>query len=164
MRVEENRLLVSTGLQPFEPGGDAAWLAGFHHAIELRPRYCETDQVGHVSNTSYGLYLEQARLAYMRAARVDDPVGRLRLDHVAAEITTRFVAPCYYDDTLRVLTRCTRLGRSSLDLEQAIVGPDGSIRTLSRTVAVSYDFDGDRSKPWSDVQRAGLRALEGRDL
>ncbi|TAM91321.1 acyl-CoA thioesterase [bacterium] len=165
MRVEENGILVTTGmLQPFEPGCHEAWLANFHHAVEVRPRYCETDQVGHVSNTSYDFYLEQARLAYMRAACVDDHTRRLRLDHVAAEITMRFVAPCYYDEALRVLTRCARLGRSSLDLEQVILGPEGGIRTLSRTVTVSYDFDGGRSKPWNDAQRAGLRALEGRDL
>ncbi|HVA37402.1 MAG TPA: acyl-CoA thioesterase [Candidatus Dormibacteraeota bacterium] len=151
-------------LQPFEPGGREAWLAAFRQAVEIRPRYCETDQVGHVSNTSYGLYFEQARLAYARAARIDEPRGRLSLDHVAAEITMRFVAPCYYDEALRVLTRCVRLGRSSLELEQAIVGPDGTLRTVSRTAAVSYDFDADRSRPWSEAQRAGVRALEGREI
>lgn len=151
-------------LQPFEPGRQQEWLAAFRHAIDLRPRYCETDQVGHVSNVSYGFYLEQARLAYARAADIDDPKGRLSLDHVAAEITTRFVAPCYYDEALRVLTRCVRMGRSSLDLEQAIVGADGTLRTLARTVAVCYDFEADRSRQWTPMQRAGVRALEGRSI
>ncbi|TAM59335.1 hypothetical protein EPN52_07970 [bacterium] len=165
MRVTENEILVSIGmLQPSESGGHEAWLATFRHAIEIRPRYCETDQVGHVSNTSYALYLEQARLAYARAARVDDPAGRLSLDHLPAEITTRFVAPCFYDEVLRVLTRCLRLGHSSLELEQAIVSSERALRTLSRTVMVSYDFDAQRSRPWSAEQRAGLRELEEREL
>jgi len=151
-------------LQPFEPGAEAAWLADFKHCIEIRPRYCETDQVGHVSNTSYGLYLEQGRLAYTRDAKIDDRRGRLKLDHVPAEITVRFVAPCYYDQPLRLYTRCIRMGRSSIELEQAIVDDDGNVKTIARTVAVSYDFETDRSRPWSEAQRAGVRALEGRDV
>jgi hypothetical protein len=34
----------------YADGGEAAWLASFRFSVDVRPRYCECDGQGHVSN------------------------------------------------------------------------------------------------------------------
>jgi acyl-CoA thioesterase FadM len=57
--------------------------------------------------------------------------------HNAAEITLRFLGPCFYDEPLAVHTRVAALGRSSAVLENAITGDGpGEIRMIARVVVV----------------------------
>ncbi len=146
-------------LELFPPGGEAAWLRSFSWSAPIRPRFCETDALGHVSNVSYTAYVEIARLDFFNS--LDDP-GRRRphfgFMHNAAEITMRFVRPCFYDEELAIHTRVATLGRSSAILEHAITPRGGDdIRTLARVAIVCVNDD--RSAPWSDAQRAILAPL-----
>jgi len=145
----------------YEPGNEAAWLASFHFEVEVRPRYCEVDALGHVSNTAYPAYLEFGRLQYFIAAG-DPESGPFAFAHVTAELQLRYLAACFYDEPLRIASKLTGLGRSSATMEQALVGADRSLRALSRVAMVRSD--GRTSAPWSAAQRAVLEAFEGRTL
>ncbi len=148
-------------LELFEPGNEAAWLASFHFGVELRPRYCELDGLGHVSNTVYPAYLEFGRLQYFIAAR-DPESGPFAFAHVTAELHLRYVAACFYDEPLIVRSKLVALGRSSATMEQAMLGAGDSIRALSRVAIVRSD--GERTEPWTAAQRAALQTFEGHDL
>jgi acyl-CoA thioester hydrolase len=146
-------------LELYAPGSEAEWLRSFVWSAPIRPRFCETDGLGHVSNVSYIAYIEIARLDFFN--QLYDP-GRQRpffgFMHNAAEITVRFIRPCFYDEALAVHTRVATLGRSSAILEHAITSPGGDdIRTIAR-VAIVCMTDG-RSAPWSAAQRAILEPL-----
>jgi acyl-CoA thioester hydrolase len=152
-------------LQPYEPGGEAAWLRSFRFALEVRPRFCETDALGHVSNTVYPTYWELGRLRYLDAiGEADDAPRRiLAFNHMAVEITTRMVRPCFYDEELLVHTRVTALGRSSMTFEHALTAVEtDEIRAIGLIAVVSSD--GEKPIPWTDGQRAKLEAFEGRTL
>ena len=123
----------------------------------MRPRYCETDALGHVSNVVYPAYLELSRLQYFIAAGDPEP-GPFAFAHVAAELQLRYVAACYYDEPLAVRSKLVALGRTSATMEQAIVGADHSIRALSRVTVVHSGGEG--SAPWTQAQRAALIAFE----
>jgi acyl-CoA thioester hydrolase len=144
-------------LELYPPGEDAAWLASFRFGVDVRPRYCETDALGHVSNVVYPAYLELSRLQYFIAAGDPEP-GPFAFAHVAAELQLRYVAACYYDEPLVVRSKLVALGRTSATMEQAIVGADHSIRALSRVTVVHSDGEG--SAPWTQAQRAALIAFE----
>ncbi len=144
-------------LELYPPGEAEAWLASFRFCIDVRPRYCETDALGHVSNVIYPVYLEQGRLQYFIAA-VDPEPGPFAFAHVTAELQLRYVAACYYDEPLEVRSKLVALGRTSATMEQAIVGADRSIRALSRVTVVHSD--GDAIVPWTQAQRAALIAFE----
>jgi acyl-CoA thioester hydrolase len=144
-------------LELYPPGEDAAWLASFRFGVDVRPRYCETDALGHVSNVVYPAYLELSRLQYFIAAGDPEP-GPFAFAHVAAELQLRYVAACYYDEPLAVRSKLVALGRTSATMEQAIVGADNSIRALSRVTVVHSD--GEASAPWTQAQRAALIAFE----
>jgi len=143
-------------LSLFEPGNEAAWLASFRFGVEVRPRYCECDGQGHVSNVVYAEYLELSRLQFFATAGDPEP-GDFAFQHVTAELQLRYLAACYYDEPLRVLSRLSALGRSSATLEQAIVGAGASLRATARVALVRSN--GSVSLPWTTGQREALRAV-----
>lgn len=124
--------------------------------MSLRPRYCETDALGHVSNVVYPAYLEFGRLQYFAAAG-DPEAGPFPYAHVTAELHLRYVAACFYDEPLEVRSKISVLGRSSATMDQAIVGSGESLRSCSRVTVVRTD--GSNSVPWTDAQRAALEAF-----
>jgi acyl-CoA thioester hydrolase len=152
-------------LQPYEPGGEAAWLRSFRFALEVRPRFCETDALGHVSNTTYAAYWELGRLRYLEAlGEADDAPARiLPFNHMAVEMTTRMLRPCFYDEELLVHTRVTALGRSSMTFEHALTAVETEeIRALGLISVVATD--GEAAIAWTPGQRTKLEAFEGRTL
>jgi acyl-CoA thioester hydrolase len=152
-------------LELFEPGSEAAWLRSFRFALEVRPRFCETDGLGHVSNTVYTTYWELARLRMLGAiGEADDaPQRAFPFNHLAVEIAFRMMRPCYYDEELLVHARIGSLGRSSMVMEHALSVPGSEeLRAIARIVVVASD--GEHSIPWTPGQRAKLEAFEGRSL
>jgi len=145
----------------FEPGGEAAWLASFRFSVDLRPRYCECDALGHVSNTAYPVYLEVGRLQHLIAAGDPEP-GPFAFAHVAAEFAVRYLAPSFYDEPLRIASKLVALGRSSATMEQAVIGPGETLRAIARVTFVRTD--GAATLPWSSPQRAALERFEARPL
>ncbi len=143
-------------LELYAPGSEADWLRSFSWSKVLRPRFFETDALGHVSNVFYTAYVELGRLDFF--AELGDPdresPHHLAFNHNAAEITMRFLKPCFYDEELLVHTRIATLGRSSAIVENAITGKGEDVRTVARVAIVCVR--GDRSAPWSDAQRAKL--------
>jgi acyl-CoA thioester hydrolase len=148
-------------LAPYEPGNEAAWLASFHFSVELRPRYCECDGQKHVSNVVYPEYLEFSRLQFFKAAGDPEP-GDFAFQHVAAELRLRYVAACFYDEPIAVHSKLIALGRSSAVMDQAVAGPDGSIRALCRVTVVRSQGHG--ATPWSQAQRDALERFSGATL
>lgn len=145
-------------LSPYEPGNEAAWLASFRFSVEVRPRYCECDGQGHLSNVVYAEYLELSRLQYFKAAGDPEP-GDFAFQHVAAELHLRYIAACFYDEPIAVLSKLVALGRSSAVMDQAMAGADGTLRALSRVTVVRAQGAG--AIPWSSAQRAALESFAG---
>jgi acyl-CoA thioester hydrolase len=153
-------------LELYAPGSEADWLRSFRFALEVRPRFCETDALGHVSNTVYAAYWELARLRYFEAiGEADDAPKRiLAFNHMAVEIATRMMRPCYYDEELLVHARIVTLGRTSATFEHALgSGESGEIRAIGR-IAVVCSADDEHATPWTPGQRAKLEAFEGRSF
>jgi acyl-CoA thioester hydrolase len=153
-------------LELYAPGGEADWLRSFRFALDLRPRFCETDALGHVSNTVYTAYWELARLRYFETiGEADDAPKRiLAFNHMAVEIATRMMRPCFYDEELLVHARVASLGRSSATFEHALSATTtGEIRAIAR-IAVVRTADGEHPSHWTPGQRAKLEAFEGRSL
>jgi acyl-CoA thioester hydrolase len=143
-------------LRLFEPDGEAAWLRSFRFAVPLRPRYCETDALGHVSNVVYPEYLEYGRLQYFAAIGDPEP-GPFPFAHVTAELHLRYVAAAYYDEPLEVRSKIVALGRSSATMQQALVGEGETLRSLSVVTVVRT---GERPAHWTPAQRAAIEDFE----
>ena len=113
-----------------------------------------------MSNVFYTAYVESGRLDFLASLGDPDRESRsaLAFNHNAAEITIRFLSPCFYDEPLRIHSTIAKLGRSSAILEHAITSEGGSdVRTIARVAIVCIKHE--RSAPWSDAQRAVLEPL-----
>ncbi len=145
-------------LAPYERGAEAAWLETFGFSVEVRPRYCECDGQGHVSNVVYPAYLELSRLQFFKAANDPEP-GSFAFQHVTAELQLRYLAACYYDEPLTVYSKLLSFGRSSAVMDQAMVGADRTIRAITRVAIVRSTGSG--VEPWSTAQRSAIEAFCG---
>ncbi len=117
---------------------------------DIQLRFNDTDMLGHLNNTSYALYAEQGRVAFMdefrRAGAFPEGVfvilARLELD---------FLRQVRYGDRVHVLTRVAKLGRTSVTLAQDIHGND---LLAARAVSVVVVFDYNTQKPVPVPERA----------
>jgi acyl-CoA thioester hydrolase len=152
-------------LELYTQGSEAGWLRSFRFALEVRPRFTETDALGHVSNTVYTTYWELARLRYLETIgeAEDSPQRILAFCHMAVEMTTRMLRPCFYDEPLLVHARVVAMGISSMAFEHALSSAENEeIRAIAQIAVVASD--GERKIRWTAGQRAKIEAFEGRSF
>lgn len=110
---------------------------------DIQVRFNDTDMLGHLNNTSYALYAEQGRVAFMDEARRGGafPEG---VFVILARLELDFLRQLRYGDRVHVLTRVAKLGRTSVTLAQEIYGDDA---LAARAVSVVVVFDYSLQKP-----------------
>jgi acyl-CoA thioester hydrolase len=96
-------------------------MEGFNFATDVTVRFSETDAQGIANNAVYLNWFEVARIAYL--ARF--PGGYLGLIQQGVEALTieahvRYLAPCGFDDELRINTRVTELRGARFRFEYVV--------------------------------------------
>ncbi len=124
--------------------------------IEIRWR--DMDGFGHVNNSTYLTYLEEARDQFLT-----DLVGETIHRVVIRRIEIDFVSGLTQeDDHVDVDVRLTGVGTSSLTLDERIVSvADGRVAATARTVMVHTDESRTASAPWPADVRAAVAASVG---
>ena len=87
-------------------------------------------------------------------------IGQRRIGMPTAQLDASFVAPSRLGEQLRFELRVLRLGRSSLQLEHQVVGPEASLRVrfLQRIVVTSLDTH--RPIAWPDDLREAIQGFK----
>lgn len=119
------------------------------HRTPVQMRFADTDALGHVNNGSFVVYAEVARLDFFRA--IGSEVRSLILARIAVDFRTQV----RFDATLSVDTWVGRIGTTSVTLQQVIRAGD-VVATEIESVVVSYDYEQQRSTPWTADTRATL--------
>ncbi len=119
--------------------------------IEIRWR--DLDGFGHVNNSTYLTYLEEARDQFLT-----DLLGETVHRIVIRRIEIDFVSGLTQDDDhVDVDVRLTGVGTSSLTLAEQIVSvADGRMAATAQTVMVHTDDSRTASAPWPAEARAVL--------
>jgi acyl-CoA thioester hydrolase len=100
---------------------------GYFFFDEIRVRFAETDAQGIAHHSNYVVWFEVARVAYL--ARFREGYRSIQADGVEVLVTdihARFVAPAYFDDTLRIHTRCVGLRGARFRFDY-VVERDGTL-------------------------------------
>ncbi len=95
----------------------------FQHAIE--PRWRDLDAFGHVNNSNFLTYLEEARIRWFETFEgqwVNDAVAPL-----LAAVHINYRAPIDYPSKLLVELFAQRIGTTSLTVGHRIVSADGAV-------------------------------------
>ena len=129
----------------------------------LRPRFRDTDAMGHINNAVYVTYLEVARQEYWRAFKHDD--NYRVVPFILAHVDIDFRSEALMHETLELCIRCSYVGTKSFGFDYAIRTEKGQRLVVSaRTVQVFYDYAAKRSMPCPPEFREGLERFEGRSL
>ena len=115
--------------------------------IRERVRFRDIDSFGHVNNAVYSTYLEQARL---------DALGGLG-SVILARVEIDFRAELSAGEEIEVRSRCTRIGKKSVELEHEIRAGD-RVAAEAKSVLVGFDYERRASVPLSDELKARLTA------
>jgi acyl-CoA thioester hydrolase len=122
--------------------------------IEIRWR--DLDGFGHVNNSTYLTYLEEARDQHLT-----DVLGEAVHRTVIRRLEIDFVSGLTQeDDYVDVDVRLTGVGTSSVTLEESIVSVmDGRVAATAKTVMVHTDASRTASAPWPHASRDAIDAI-----
>ena len=115
----------------------------FTHKIDVRFRDC--DALGHVNNSVYLTYLEQARLHYWRALWGFGSAESTAPGVIMARAEIDYRRPAHYGQVLEVKLTLAAIGTTSFTYSYDITNAEGALVASARTVQVMYDYA--QSKP-----------------
>ena len=94
---------------------------GFRFSTEVRVRFAETDAQGIAHHASFVVWLEVARVAYLQAHAGGYQAIRERgFEALTTEVCVRYQRAAYFDEILRVWTRCGDLRGARFTYEYRI--------------------------------------------
>lgn len=136
----------------------------FRFWFPWRVRYRDCDKQGVVYFAVYLEYVEQALMEYFRTIGIDlrrtIEDGSFDWAAVHAEIDWR--SPAVFDDELAIGLRIGRIGRSSFDVEFAVMSGEKKVLHASgRLVLVCFDVQTRQAHPVPDFVRQAVERFEG---
>ena len=117
-------------------------------------RWGDMDAAGHVNNTLYFRYMEDARIAWFQHLGMLDPNAAAQ--PILARVECDFKKPVTFPGDVITRLVVTRVGRSSVDHDVEIVLADhpGQVVATGKSVVVWLDYTTGKSTPWTETQRA----------
>lgn len=125
------------------------------HEFTVRVRFSETDLLGHVNNTSYFVYLEEARSRFFEQLEEERNVGGF----ILASAKCDFIDQAYFKQKLKVRTSISKVGTKSFQFLHEILDQETEkqIATGEATV-VCFNFEKQKSEPIPEVLRDALNS------
>lgn len=126
---------------------DAAQLRSqFTFSTPVQIRFSDIDGYLHVNNGIYFSYFEHARAVYLyevcgwNVMTIGTVVGRIEID---------YLRPIHLEDKVEALVKCSRIGKSSFDLEQFLIGTDskGESRVFAKCKCIMVAVDMKTMRP-----------------
>jgi acyl-CoA thioester hydrolase len=129
-----------------------------HFIKRIEIRWRDMDGFGHVNNSTYLTYFEEARDEYFTGVLGDTVHGV-----VVRKIEVEFISGLTQeDDQVDVHVQVERIGTSSVSTHEWITAvSDGRLAADAHSVMVHTDAGRRASERWSDGDRALLEALVG---
>lgn len=138
-------------------------LANYPVVLDWPVQWGDQDAFGHVNNTVYFRWCESARIAWLQKLGLGSWMQPTTLGPILAHIDCNYKRQLHFPDTVRIGTRITRLGKTSLTMEHAIVSlSQNTIVAESTSVIVVFNYQTQRPAAIPHEVRAAIEALEGR--
>ena len=124
----------------------------------VKVRFCETDALGHINNTSYFIYLEEARVRLIEALGYGMDAQTWKF--ILASTKCDFINQAYFNQHLLVQTFVTKIGTKSFHLEHDMICTDtGKLIAKGYEVMVYFDFEQQESKAIPEQVQEGLKGF-----
>ena len=124
------------------------------HVQRMQMRWGDMDALGHMNNTVYFRYLEQARISWFDSIGAD--YRTLPEGPILGSIACRFILPAVYPADLEVTLLAGAPRRSTFPLYSEIrdAGPPGRVYARAEAVMVWIDLKEGKSRPLPDWVKA----------
>jgi acyl-CoA thioester hydrolase len=132
--------------------------ADFAHVLRIPTRWSDLDLLGHVNNTRFFTFDEDARLSYFEEL-MRQPGFWKEQGMILAHIECDFLAQLHHPAELSVGLRVIRMGRSSLNTLGGIFNGD-MLTAVTRGTVVWFDYVNQKSMPIPESVREWIRARE----
>ena len=109
----------------------------------IKPRFCETDGLGHINNTVVSQWFEGARDPVFRWFTPDLSLNKWQL--ILAKVTVDFHSELHYGEKVELKTFISRVGNSSFDVYQE-AWQQGVKCASGKVVMVHFDHQTKKSK------------------
>src|SRR5690348_3953863 len=106
--------------------------------VEIPVRFNDCDMLGHVNNAMYLTYFETGRLGLFKIFNPTLDISKWNL--IVASVKCDYIHEINYGQTITVYSWISRLGRSSFDIEHAILDENGRWSARGKVVMVHYNF------------------------
>jgi acyl-CoA thioester hydrolase len=130
--------------------------------IPIQVKFSDIDGYLHVNNGIYFNYFEHARGEFL-LKKCDWDI--MEFGAVVARVEMDYFRPIHLEDEVEAWLSCTRLGNSSFDLDQYLVGKtkDGDEVTFAKCkcIIVSVDMKTMKPNPLPENYRAKLQLKPG---
>lgn len=128
----------------------------FSFSTPVQIRFSDIDGYLHVNNGVYFSYFEHARAVFLyevcrwNVMTIGTVVGRIEID---------YLRPIHLEDQVEALVKCTRIGNSSFDLEQYLIGIDskGESRVFAKCKCIMVSVDMKTMRPVSVPEEYRLK-------
>lgn len=120
-------------------------------------RFSDTDQNGHVNNSTFSVLAESGRVNLFRTRLGDGPEPDRYW--VIAKLTLEFRRELHYPGRVRTGTWLNRVGTTSLGISQVILAEDGTLAAKAEAVCVSMGRATRRPAPFTDATRQEAEGL-----
>jgi acyl-CoA thioester hydrolase len=125
------------------------------HTTIVNIRFCETDALGHVSNTSYFIYLEEARIRMFEELGCGSDLKEWRF--ILASTKCDFINQAFFGQRLKIETNVSKIGNKSFQLVHRILDEKtGTLIALGEATTVYFNFETQKSEPIPDDLRKQL--------
>ncbi|SFJ34812.1 acyl-CoA thioester hydrolase [Olleya namhaensis] len=109
--------------------------------IEIRVRYAETDQMGVVHHGNYALYLEMARIEWLRKLNIS--YRKMEEEGIGLPVVSmalNFKKPILYDDVIKVKTQLKKAPTAMVEFDYEILNDLGQIMCTASVVLAFLDM------------------------
>lgn len=113
-------------------------------------RYSDTDRQGHVNNAVFATFFETGRVEII--SQIEQHAEVTDREFVLARITIDYLQEVHWPGTVTIGSRISRVGSSSLTVEQVIV-VDEAVCARAESVMVQIRTSTRRSEPFDDAAR-----------
>jgi len=134
----------------------------YKHFITVKVRFSDLDIVGHLNNSKYQTYVEEARIAYYHDVLSLDRTN-LNFNSVVSRISIDFIKPIEYGDDIAIYTRLFNVNTRSYEVHNLFVRREKEkteIVAKAQTLMAAFDYNTKKPTTLSEEYCAIVRSFE----